>query len=120
MGFRLRIWIDRKISPKPQLRNIPLDLSPIGDQIKRSQPIQDPFQLWKMIQLVGKMLYDVDMSRKFNSLINPLASVPAELHAVVSEGVSNSVKFLVKAYQVLDALAPRVIPYSDVFSIIYG
>merc|ERR1719186_81966 len=66
------------------------------------------------------MILEVEMSRNINSLINPLASVPAEFHLAVSEGVNNSVKFLATANQILDALATRVIPYEHIFSIIRG
>ena len=46
--------------------------------------------------------------------------MPSDLHAAVSQAVSNTAIFLATANEVLDALTLQVIPYRDVLSIICG
>merc|ERR550519_1867144 len=81
---------------------------------------EDPFQLWQIIMLVAQIEYDVDNSKMSEFLKDPLVSLTADIERLVSEGLSNTSRYLTVANDVLEALATKVIPYQEVLKIICG
>ena len=76
--------------------------------------------LVQIIGLVDHMLFELVMSEKLQSLLNPVADMPDDLHTIVSQALNNSTNFLAMANQVIDALATQVVPYKDLLRIVCG